>query len=689
MPRSYPDSHWDGDEELRPLDERHDEDTPLLSVGSLSGYSYGYQMCEPIIPEEKVSAHRHVRMVDTTAMTRTRMDDQEGAPSCSLHRSDSFLSVATALTEVSQYDLDTGTRIASLERKGHSQAAAGMNMAVGAIEGISRFSPAPFHFHNRRPHGTRNGGTFLKKSNSTPQMALYFEASSSAVAPPKSSLMNHRKHPPTAGVLRSTNDLSAHDPLHPMTLGDATKEIGKKPFWSNNKLIVATGVVVLVAAVTTVIILVWKEQQHETTSINDNDDTVDTITQQRKLVFTVSLSATVKLLSAVGLGALAASKKPSPKASHMILDQVAVSSLSRLVFWVFQPCFFLCRVANTIAATTKHGSADGISRSSLALMPVVALMQICISSLVAKLVLFFSHRTNDGMSDEERTMVENSKRDAQVCMTFANSGPLPLLFANALFVGGQGGVEEDVTACISFYLLGWSPTFWSYGRYLVGTYGGDSDSLDDSLSKNSFERLCDGIKDFGKQVKKVFAPPIIGSTLGIVIGSIPFLRDGMLETDGILYPLFGAMDTLGSAYLPSVILVLAGSLVGGSKKGNPTGSTKRPTNASLDITTLVSILLSRFALAPVASIAVVYVLTRVNLLPPVGTRTHAIVSFVMLMEGCMPPAQNSILMLQLEGLTARAGNMARTVTLIYVLSVLPVTIWLMCMMGMSGVMAFR
>lgn len=640
----------ESDERLRSVaEQQQNEDTPLLGLSSLEGggYSYGYDVGEPTILEGETLDHSQVRMVDTTAMMTTTMMDLEGPPPGSMLRNDSFVSTTTALTEVSQYDLDTGTRFASMEQK-------------------SRPSFHPFGSRN----GSRNGiggVTTLKKCSSTPHMGLAYNKNING-----RSIKNQLQHPAMTSLDGAAND---------------TK---KGPFWYNTKVVVAIVSIVSIAVITTVVILVWKGHQEEVTDANDSDDEVDGIMQERKLVFTVSLSATVKLLSAIGLGALAASKKPSPKASHMILDQVAVSSLSRLVFWVFQPCFFLCRVALTIAATTKHGSTNGISRSSLALMPLVALLQISIGSLVAKFVTFFSHRTNDSMSNEERTMIENSKRDAQVCMTFANSAPLPLLFADALFAGGQGGVAEDVTACISFYLLGWSPTFWSYGRYLVGTYGDDSSDTPDGYlaSRNACERLWDGIKDFGQQVKKVFAPPIIGSSLGIVIGSIPFLRDSMLESGGILYPLFGAIDTLGLAYLPAVILVLAGSLVGGSKKGkHKAGSTKAMT--SLNITTLISILLSRFALAPMASIAVVYILTHVNLLPPVGTRTHAIVSFVMLMEGCMPPAQNSILMLQLEGLSARAENMARTVTLIYVLSVVPVTIWLMCMMGISGVMEFR
>jgi len=631
-----------------------DESAPLISrryasVGSLTGLASHPPPMEPV-PEDLIQIDMdlvHEGPLTSGVIRNDSMDLGEGPTFSGMARNDSFIST------FSEYDLDTGMRFASSREEQHTPP-----------------RERGGHHHHHHHHASRSGS--------------HAAALSPAIRhPPHSSNGWHSKAQKSTEEQQQDNK-NSHNKTR------------------RNKLIVTMLSVVLVAAVTTVVILVWKAQQQQQeegepdSTVNGNtkaDDMDDAIASQRRLIFTVSLSASIKLLSAIGLGALAASQKPSPKANHMILDQAAVSALSRLVFWVFQPCFFLCRVAQTFAATSTHGSSQGITRKSLALMPLVALLQICTGSLVAKLVTFFSHRINsDTMSNEERIRVDDSKRDAQVCMTFANSGPLPLLFADALFAGGEGGVAADVTACISFYLLGWSPTFWSYGRHLVGTYGDGSERSNGTPARGVCGQVWDVIKDFGQQVKKVFAPPIIGSTVGIFVGAIPLFRSNVLESDGILYPLFGAMNTLGSAYLPSVILVLAGSLVGGSRRGKAIAmATKNPSGSyqSLEITTLISILLSRFALAPVASIVVVYILTHMDLLPPVGTRTHAIVSFVMLMEGCMPPAQNSILMLQLAGLSARAENMARTVTVMYVLSVIPVTIWLMCMMEMSGVMAFR
>ena len=152
-------------------------------------------------------------------------------------------------------------------------------------------------------------------------------------------------------------------------------------------------------------------------------------------VAAAALSATAKLLSSVALGSMAA-LKPN------ILDPAAVSALSRLTYWIFQPCFLLCSVANTLAAASS-GTA-GLPKSMLLLMPMAAMIQIGLGSLIAKIVTQVMR-----FPDEEA-------RDFTMCTTFGNSGPLPLIFADALFTGT---VKSDVTACVSFYLLMWSPSF--------------------------------------------------------------------------------------------------------------------------------------------------------------------------------------------------------------------------------------
>lgn len=401
-----------------------------------------------------------------------------------------------------------------------------------------------------------------------------------------------------------------------------------------------------------------------------------------RAVATASLSATAKLLSSIGLGGLAARKKN-------VLDAAAVSALSRLTYSVFQPAFLLCSVGQTLYRASS-GGGGGLPGRILALMPLAALLQISLGSLSGQVITKFA-----GMSDDE-------SRDVRMCTAFANSGPLPLIFADALF-GKAGAVSSEVVACVSFYLLVWSPLFWSYGRVILGTYGKDADAQASmSAGRRAFERF-----------KEVMSPPVIGSILGVVVGGVPFLQRAMFK--GWLKPLFGALNTLGTAYLPAAILVLAGSLVGSgdasknaetqrSDSNGGGGSAVTSNNESAvngeiasggaapppspSLKAIVSIFVARFLMAPLLSLGLLKALLALGLMGPAGTRPRAVVTFVLLMEGCMPPAQNSVIMLQLEGLTARATSMAKLLTLMYALAVIPVTVLLTTCLSASQIMNF-
>ena len=54
----------------------------------------------------------------------------------------------------------------------------------------------------------------------------------------------------------------------------------------------------------------------------------------------------------------------------------------------------------------------------------------------------------------------------------------------------------------------------------------------------------------------------------------------------------------------------------------------------------------------------------------------------------MPPAQNSVIMYQLDGLPERAGKMAKTLALIYSMAVVPVTLLLSACLALSGIMMY-
>jgi hypothetical protein len=103
--------------------------------------------------------------------------------------------------------------------------------------------------------------------------------------------------------------------------------------------------------------------------------------------------------------------------------------------------------------------------------------------------------------------------------------------------------RAEVAACVSFYLLIWSPLFWSFGRVILGTYADDND-VDGAAADTS------AVSKMVQQVKKILSPPVIGSILGVVVGGVPILQRAFFG-GGIATPLTGALQKLGRGDAPS------------------------------------------------------------------------------------------------------------------------------------------
>jgi|EP00624_Nannochloropsis_granulata_P006840 predicted permease len=140
-----------------------------------------------------------------------------------------------------------------------------------------------------------------------------------------------------------------------------------------------------------------------------------------------------------------------------VLDQQAISALSRLVYNVFQPSLLFTNVLQTLATPNQ-------SRGTLLLLPLAAALQILAAGALSGVLLRLV-----GLDPRSET-----GREARICSTFANAGPLPLLFVDALFKNHPDPtLRPRAVAFISFYLLAWSPLFWNYGYgILTGREGG-------------------------------------------------------------------------------------------------------------------------------------------------------------------------------------------------------------------------
>lgn len=250
-----------------------------------------------------------------------------------------------------------------------------------------------------------------------------------------------------------------------------------------------------------------------------------------------AIKAVLKLIGTCGIGVFAGKRG--------ILDKASLSVLSSLVFNIFQPCLLFCNVAQTVFSSRGTGNA------AVWFLPMAASLQILIGYMVG---LFVTKIIYGNKESEE-------KRQTLTCTTFSNSGPLPLVFVDALFrAHPDPTILPKAVAYISLYLLGWSPLFWICAPAILSdpTAGGAG-------GKTAAEKRKE-------LLSRIFSPPVVGSLMGLAVGSVPFIANQIIPATGLFNWMFEAMRTLGTAYLPAVLLVLAGSLT----------PTKDPTEIAAD-----------------------------------------------------------------------------------------------------------
>lgn len=102
--------------------------------------------------------------------------------------------------------------------------------------------------------------------------------------------------------------------------------------------------------------------------------------------------------------------------------------------------------------------------------------------------------------------------------------------------------------------------------------------------------------------------------------------------------------------------------------------------------TIISIIFPQFILSPLPALTIDHLLLGANLLSVDNAPTLAVVMFTLLMEGCMPPAHNSVVILQLADQKPRAAKMSKLLTVIYAFSSIPVTHLLSACIDMSGIL---
>ncbi|KAA8491501.1 Protein PIN-LIKES 1 [Porphyridium purpureum] len=374
-------------------------------------------------------------------------------------------------------------------------------------------------------------------------------------------------------------------------------------------------------------------------------------------VLQISVIATAKLLVTILIGGFAQKRG--------VLSKQVLSALSASVYNIFLPSVLFCNMVQTLA---KH------SLSSVGLVPLLALAQIAFgwlcSILACRLFRIDTH--------------SDAGKFVTVSCAFGNSAALPLLFANNLFAADPVR-QAGLVSGISFFLLGWSPLFWSIGYMIMAgeastKSAGATQLAAPSLNADARTGIRARIQQLVRHpmVARVFAPPIVGALSGLLVGSIPVLRRAFLADGAPLGILFESLSGLGAAYVPCAVLVLAGSLASNVGKKKQDGDVSAGISAE-DLKQIAAVSFVRFCLVPLFAVGSLIATRRV-----LGATLRPILQFTILLESVMPAAQNTVLMLQLENKPEAASRVATLLLYIYILAVIPISLGISHFLMMTG-----
>lgn len=358
-------------------------------------------------------------------------------------------------------------------------------------------------------------------------------------------------------------------------------------------------------------------------------------------VFAAAIGAVSRLVVTTTVGAA------TVKAG--IVTPPQISALAKMVYNLFLPCFLFCSVIRTVAA---YGATP-----ALLAMPFAAGCQVAVAFALSRFALLKLVGIKDTHSD--------AAREVSLCGTFGNPGVLPLLFFDALFANHRDpSALPKLVAFASFYLMGYTPVFWALGNSILAVDDPDAACLlggafDECIAPSNFDKARKAATAFFKP------PPVRAALAGFAVAVSP-LRGLLVGESAKLSHVYAALSRFAGAYLPAASLVLAGSLVSGSA-GDDDGPAEKGFKRRV-----AAISLQRFVLLPAIGSSILYGLASVRLFPT--PLQQPLLWFFLLTQFSMPPAQNTVVMLQLRDNTDGAARMAKTLLTVYSIAALPLTV---------------
>ncbi|KAL5557364.1 hypothetical protein UlMin_039600 [Ulmus minor] len=147
-------------------------------------------------------------------------------------------------------------------------------------------------------------------------------------------------------------------------------------------------------------------------------------------------------------------------------------------------------------------------------------------------------------------------------------------------------------------------------------------------SEASFQKKLAG---FLLQIwKELLAPPTLGAILGLIFGTISFLRKLIIGDDAPLRVIEDSVTLLGEGTIPSITLILGGNLTRGLR------------SSKLKPLIVIAVVCARYILLPAIGIFIVKGAEKLGFLP-----SDPLFQFVLMIQFALPPAMTISTMTQL------------------------------------------
>jgi predicted permease len=236
----------------------------------------------------------------------------------------------------------------------------------------------------------------------------------------------------------------------------------------------------------------------------------------------------------------------------------------------------------------------------------------------------------------------------------------------------------------SFFGAGWSPFFWSFVPKVMQI-----------SSPNQSKKWDDRSNVWGKRwqdVKVFFPPPVIGVVVGLAIAMSPLSpllvgqNNPQQQNQARLAIVYNSFQNLGKTASPLAVLVLTCSLAFGARGTTTINKITSPNDRTRRMHPLrkwACVSFTRLIVSPLVMFGLLHGMARIGLIG--SQHAEPMAWFVCLLESIMPPAQNSVVLLQVAGRSNEAGQMAQFLFSVYATAMIPIVVLVTILLQSLGI----